>query len=534
MKAVHILAIAATLLGSAHFEAFGQSTTSPGRIRFTQRTSSDWDQFTANPSASFISWINQKMNRVQVYEPFFDSRLSWYKNAWSYQDLYGVSGGDNLVRQHPEWILKDSNNNWLYLPWGCSGGTCPLYAFDPGNPDFRNWWIQNRGKVAMSAGYKGLWIDDVNLEFRVGDRNGTETVPIDPRTGAPMTYAAWKGYVAGFTQAIRSALPNAEIVHNSIWFAGGSNRDYDPNVIKEIQAADFINCERGISDGGLTGGDGIWSVNAFLAFVDHVHSLGKHVIFDEYTFNGEYGAAGYYLISDGLDGFGNHEVSPDSWDSLYDADLGTPQGDRYTWNNLLVRNFSAGWVLLNPNRAAAVTVPVSGAFRRADGSAVSGTLRLNGGEGAVLLNPNASAATAAPVLANGTYTITGRSNNYVLDDPAFSVASGTQIIQWSLNGDSNQLWRFMDNGSGQFTIQSAFSGLYLADVNGQLQQVAQNNGSSQLWTVKATASGIYTLTNVSTGRVIDNPASSTKQGTGMITYSANGGQNQNWAIKAAN
>ena len=61
-------------------------------------------------------------------------------------------------------------------------------------------------------------------------------------------------------------------------------------MIREIQSADYINCERGISDDGLTGGDGPWSVNAFLRFVDHVHSLGAHVIFDEYTFNGEYGS----------------------------------------------------------------------------------------------------------------------------------------------------------------------------------------------------------------------------------------------------
>jgi hypothetical protein len=529
MKSVHLLAIFAILLGPTNFKAFGQSTTSPGRIRFTQRTSSDWDQFTQNPIGSFISWINQKMNRVQVYEPYFNSRLSWYKNAWAYQDLYGISTGDDLVRQHPDWILKDSNGNWLYMPWGCSGGTCPLYAFDPGNPDFRNWWIQNRGQATMSAGYKGLWIDDVNLEFRVGNGDGSQATPIDPRTQAPMAYTDWKSYVAGFTQAIRSALPNAEIVHNSIWFAGGTDRDNDPNVIKEIQAADFINCERGINDDGLTNGDGIWSVNAFLKFVDHVHSLGKHVIFDEYVFNGEYDVAGYFLISDGQDGFGNHEVSPNNWTSVYDVDLGQPQGNRYTWNNLLARNFSGGWVLVNPNRSGPVTVPLSGTFLRADGSTISGSLTLNGGEGAVLLSPNATSGTTT--LANGTYTITNQFSNHVLDDRGFTVTSGAQIIQWPQNGGSNQRWQFTDNGNGQFTIQCVFSGLYLTDANGALQQVTQNNSPSQLWTLNAVASGVYTLTNVSTGRVIDDPGFSRNQGTGIITFSATGGQNQNWIIK---
>ena len=108
----------------------------------------------------------------------------------------------------------------MYIPYGCDNGSCPQYAGDPGNPDFRNWWISNAKRV-LSHGYKGLWIDDANLVFRVSDGNGNFRAPHDPRTGQDMTEDAWRGYVAGFLQQIRSSIPDTELVHNSIWFAGG-------------------------------------------------------------------------------------------------------------------------------------------------------------------------------------------------------------------------------------------------------------------------------------------------------------------------
>ena len=221
------------------------------------------------------------------------------------------------------------------------------------------------------------------MEFRVGYGDGSQTTPWDPRTNSPMTYDNWKGYIAGFVQQIRASLPQAEIVHNSIWFAGGSNRDYDPNVINQLASADYINCERGISDAGLTPGNGPWSVNAFLAFVDHVHSLGKHVIFDEYTFNGEYGLAGYFLINDGQDAFGNQQIRPWYTAAEYYVQLGAPLGARYTWNGLLRRDFQNGAVLLNPNYSNSVSTSIPGNYKNTWGSSTS-WVTLGGGQGFIL------------------------------------------------------------------------------------------------------------------------------------------------------
>jgi hypothetical protein len=148
----------------------------------------------------------------------------------------------------------------------------------------------------------------------------------------------------------------------------------------------------------------------------------------------------------------------------------------------------------------------------------------------VVVAPSQPAPTNGP-LANGTYTISNQHSGLLLDDPAFSVSSGTQIIQWSTNGGPNQRWRFTNNGSGQYTISNEFSGLYLTDGSGKLTQAGQSNQANQLWTVQASSNGTYTLKNKATGNVIDDPAFDTQEGTGILTWSTNGGANQNWVIK---
>ena len=75
----------------------------------------------------------------------------------------------------------------LYVAFACSGGTCPQYAADTSNPAFRQWWI-GFVQSAISPGYKGVWIDDVNMLVEVSDGTGAQVFPVDPATGQPFVY----------------------------------------------------------------------------------------------------------------------------------------------------------------------------------------------------------------------------------------------------------------------------------------------------------------------------------------------------------
>src|SRR3954452_10383127 len=101
-----------------------------------QSAESHSDVFTRNPGADQRQWMRDHYARMKTWAPYFDSRLDWYPNAWAYRDAYAIYKSDSRVSAHPDWILNDASGNRLYIPWGCSGGTCPQYAADIGNPAF--------------------------------------------------------------------------------------------------------------------------------------------------------------------------------------------------------------------------------------------------------------------------------------------------------------------------------------------------------------------------------------------------------------
>lgn len=371
-------------------------TPAAGIAKFELRTSSTFNAYTDAPTPTQKAWMQSKLWRLQSCAPYFNTNLSWMPNTWVYADLYAIYPNSTMATSHPEWILHDASGNKLYIPWGCANGTCPQYAADISDPGFRSWWISST-TTALAAGYKGVWVDDVNLEFRVSDGNGNAVAPIDFNTGLPMTATTWRMYMAQFVEQIRAALPAYEILHNSIWYASPTEYS-DPYVLRQIQAADYINMERGISDSGVTGMTGQFSVGDFLGFVDVVHSYGKNVVYDEYASNGDYALAGYFLISNGNDAIGNQQMTPDNWWTGYEVNMGTPQGPRYIWNNLLRRDFSQGLVLLNPPKTAPVTVTLPGPMTKLDDGSNVSVVTLNPGQGIVLTGtyPAADFSLAVP------------------------------------------------------------------------------------------------------------------------------------------
>jgi hypothetical protein len=343
--------------------------------------------FIDNSTATQQQWMRDHWQRAVVAGGYWDSKLSWYSNAWAYLDAYAIYNPSSTATQHPDWILKDSAGRKLYIPWGCSNGTCPQYAADIGNSAWRQDYI-NRCKALVAKGYKGIFADDVDMDMNVGNGSGQQVVPIDPRTGAPMSDAAWKSYFATFMEQLRTAIPTAEIAHNALWFAGqGLHDGTQPEISREIKAANYFNMERGFNDGGLTGGTGIWSVYAMFRFIDTVHSYGRHVVIQSYAndvTSAEYNLAGYFLINDGRDYVSTTiGAMPSNWWSGYTTDLGDATSGRYQWNGVWRRNFTRGFVLLNEPGATTKTLALGGSYKTTAGKVVS-SVTLGAARGAVL------------------------------------------------------------------------------------------------------------------------------------------------------
>ena len=363
---------------------------SAGRVLFTKGANSSFDPYTKSPSAAQQQWMRDHYTRMLTYSPYFDSRTSWFPRAWVYRDAYAlyVNSHAQVVADHPDWVLRDASGNKLYIPYGCSNGSCPQFAGDFGNPAFRAWWI-DWVKRDLARGYLGVFVDDVNMDWRVGNGSGVFVNPIDPRTGGPMTQADWRRYMAEFMEQVRQAMPTAEIVHNVIWYAGAtSGADTEPSIARQLRAADVINLERGVNDSGITNGTGRFGYETFLGYVDRRHESGRSVVFDSVATTQaatEYGMASYLLVNNGLDRYDNNWRSvPDDWWSGYDVSLGSPRGPRYAWNGVLRRDFERGTVLVNQPGAATQTVSLPDAHTDLAGNAVT-SVTLAAARGAVLL-----------------------------------------------------------------------------------------------------------------------------------------------------
>jgi hypothetical protein len=237
--------------------------------------------------------------------------------------------------------------------------------------------------VLAQGNFKGVFIDDVNFDWRVSDGWGTAVTPWDRNTNAPMTVTNWRRYFAEFLEAVRAGLPGVEICHNSIWYAGGDNgRDADPSIQRQIAAADNLFIEFGINDGGLTGGTGLWSVDAVLSYAQRVAAKGKRPVIGNIAGGSstdrvalEFAIAGVLLVNNGnvmaADAYSSMAIDPNNWWSGYDVDLGTPSGARYSWNGLTRRDFSNGMVLLNDPSAATKIVTLPGTYKRVNGTVVN-------------------------------------------------------------------------------------------------------------------------------------------------------------------
>jgi hypothetical protein len=343
-------------------------------------------QLVQQPSAAVIAWIRSKYARMLVYAPDFDSRLAWYPNAWFYKDTYAIPVGSTLAAQHPEWILRDASRNALYIPFACSGGTCPQYAGDVGNPLFRANWIAE-ARTTLARGYEGIYLDDFNMGLQIGNGSGQLVTPTNPRTGRSMTVDEWRGYMADFATEIRTALPLAELVQNQVYFFAPAT---DANVVRATRQANYVWIERAFNDGGLVGGTGPFGFETLLAFIDAIHADGAGAVEEiEVSSGREYALACYFLTSVGSDGLVNPSTGwPNDWWSANDVDLGTPRpaSRHYRWNGLFRRDFARGMVLVNEPGSPPTTVDLGGTFKRLDGSRVT-RVTIGAADGVVLSTP---------------------------------------------------------------------------------------------------------------------------------------------------
>lgn len=138
----------------------------------------------------------------------------------------------------------------------------------------------------------------------------------------------------------------------------------------------------------------------------------------------------------------------------------------------------------------------------------------------------------------GFYNIVSRNSNKGLDVADNSTTSGGRIQQYDITngGGSNQRWKFVPDGSGNYYIIVKSTGLYLAPESNstadgiKVQQRTFSGSNEFKWTVNSLGGGYYSIINVNSGKSLDVESVSTANGANIQVWAYTGGLNQQWQL----
>ncbi|WP_405824621.1 family 43 glycosylhydrolase [Streptomyces sp. NBC_01390] len=136
------------------------------------------------------------------------------------------------------------------------------------------------------------------------------------------------------------------------------------------------------------------------------------------------------------------------------------------------------------------------------------------------------------------YTLVNRNSGKCLDVEGGNTADGTNILQWTCNGGTNQKWRIEDQADDTSRLVNVATGKVMdtaacATADGtDLRQWSWLNNNCQKFRLVYTATGDYVrIVNESTGKVADVADCSTTNGADVRQWSWLGNNCQQWQIK---
>ncbi|MFD8814527.1 RICIN domain-containing protein [Streptomyces sp. NPDC059627] len=144
--------------------------------------------------------------------------------------------------------------------------------------------------------------------------------------------------------------------------------------------------------------------------------------------------------------------------------------------------------------------------------------------------PEVSVDTAAGTVSgtSATYnTLIARHSSKCADVPNQSLWEGIAISQYTCNSGTNQKWWFKDLGTGYYELMGRGSSLCLQENSTDVTQEDCTGATAQQWSVVTSGSYVNIKARTS-GECLDVSGASTADSAAIITYTCNGGTNQQW------
>ncbi|MFF3904655.1 RICIN domain-containing protein [Streptomyces sp. NPDC001848] len=145
--------------------------------------------------------------------------------------------------------------------------------------------------------------------------------------------------------------------------------------------------------------------------------------------------------------------------------------------------------------------------------------------------PEITVDTAAGTIGgtSATYnTLIARHSGRCADVTSQSLWQGAQIKQYDCNGGTNQKFWFKPVGSGYYQLMARHSSLCVQENPSDVtQENCDASATDQQWSVTTTGSYVN-IKSRATGECLDVSGASTANSAAIITYTCNGGTNQQW------
>lgn len=299
------------------------------------------DQLTA---AGFTSSIPQYFRSEAIYDPGSCT-------ATPLNNTVAYNAGDfcRISQNHPDWFLLDRNGRRITVT---SGGK--YYRMDPDNAGWRNFFLTRVLASQEQLGWNALFLDDVEGGFgKFFD-------------GKPAKYPdelSYQNAVQGFLQYL---YVNYSQKYGRPVYGNIVARASDPVWFNYLQYLDGAMQERFAVDWNETSYVSAYQWAKDMSMMEQTQANGKYVILVAPGYQNDlnrenFAFASYLLISHGKAAFrySTDDAYRDVW--LYDnykVNLGSPLNSRYTVGSIWRRDFTNGYVAVDPNNHTALIAVV--------------------------------------------------------------------------------------------------------------------------------------------------------------------------------
>jgi hypothetical protein len=300
--------------------------------------------------------------RGQLVANGFNSTIPQYFRAEGIQDPGNCTSspsnnqiankaGDfcSISQNHPDWFLLDTNGNRMK-----TSPTSNYYRMDPGHEGWRNFFVTRLLEIQQQKGWTGLFLDNVEASLSEIQGDGLNAAKYPD-------HASYQAAVRGFLQYLYQnySLPYGRPVIGNI-----IARQDDATWYSYLQYMDGAMQERWSVAWSFTDylSENKWKSD--MALVEQTQGQGKYMIMvapgnkaDASRQN--FAFASYLLVSNGKAAFryADDDLYTEVWlYNNYKVDLGAPLGARYQTGTSWRRDFTGGYVIVDPvNRTATIS-----------------------------------------------------------------------------------------------------------------------------------------------------------------------------------